>query len=211
LLFQFYVVQILRVIWKTHLQLTFAIMNAFETIAALTALAGVYLTTRKLSLGWFLGLLGAVLYAWLFFEHKLYAEGSLQIVYALLGLRGWLLWKNQANANETPIQRLSRTNFMIGLVATAVLTVLVGIVLQRYSDSDVPWLDAFLAAAGLTITFWMMQRYLENWLFWIGIDLLSAMLYFNRGLHVSGVLYLIFMLTAVYGYLHWKKTLVTLD
>jgi nicotinamide mononucleotide transporter len=79
--------------------------------------------------------------------------------------------------------------------------------LSHYSDSDVPWIDAFLASAGLTVTVWMMQRYIENWLFWIGIDIASAVLYFSRDMPIAALVYLIFTVLAGYGYLQWKNDL----
>jgi nicotinamide mononucleotide transporter len=71
----------------------------------------------------------------------------------------------------------------------------------------VPYLDASLAAAGLVITLLMAKRFVENWLAWIVVDLASAALYFDRGLHITAVVYLFFTATAVYGFFHWKREL----
>ena len=183
-------------------------MSELEILASATALAGVYFTSRKLSAGWMLGALGAVLYALLFFQGKLYAESVLQLIYAAMGVRGWLLWKKDSINSSNAIYQLNRKSFLLGCLVAALLTLMIGWLLSNYSDSDVPWIDDFLAASGLTVTVWMMQRYLENWLFWIGIDIASAVLYFSRSMPIAALVYLIFTALAVYGYLQWKNDLV---
>jgi nicotinamide mononucleotide transporter len=180
-------------------------MSMLEILASAAALAGVFLTSRKMSAGWMLGALGAVLYALLFFEGKLYAESALQLVYAVLGIRGWMLWKHEKSFQVLPITRLTRNSFLRGSGITLIITIGIGWILARYSDSDVPWLDAFLAASGLTVTVWMMLRYLENWLFWMGIDIASAILYFSRSMPIAALVYLVFTALAVYGYMQWKN------
>lgn len=182
-------------------------MSRLEILASLVALGGVYLTTRKLSMGWFVGALGSALYAWLFYSGKLYAESVLQIVYAAVGLRGWILWQKEATTEEQAIKHINGKQFMLGLLIMIFLTLICGWTLEHHSDSDVPWIDAFLASAGLTVTVWMMQRYIENWLFWIGIDITSAVLYFSRDMPIAALVYLIFTVLAGYGYLQWKNDL----
>ena len=182
-------------------------MNTLEILASITALAGVYITSHKLSVGWMLGALGAVLYALLFFQGKLYAESVLQLIYAALGIRGWMLWKKDSLRSTDAIKHLNSKSLLLGCLAAALLTLMIGLVLSNYSDSDVPWIDAVLAASGLTVTVWMMQRYLENWLFWMGIDIASAVLYFSRNMPIAALVYLIFTALAVYGYWQWKNEL----
>ncbi|MFN5318443.1 MAG: nicotinamide riboside transporter PnuC [Bacteroidia bacterium] len=182
-------------------------MSKIEILASATALVGVYFTSRKMSAGWMIGAFGSVLYALLFFQGKLYAESVLQLIYAALGFRGWLLWKKDSLHTTDAIKYLNRKSFLLGCLAIVVMTLVIGGLLSKYSDSDVPWLDAFLAASGLTVTVWMMQRYLENWLFWVGIDIASAVLYFSRNMPIAAMVYLIFTILAVYGYLQWKNDL----
>jgi len=182
-------------------------MHILEILASVTALVGVYYTSRKMSSGWMLGASGAVLYAILFFQGKLYAESTLQLIYAALGIRGWLLWKKDSFAATDSIKYLNRKSFFWGVFATTLLTLIIGCLLSHYSDSDVPWIDAFLASAGLTVTVWMMQGYIENWLFWIGIDIASAVLYFSRDMPIAALVYLIFTVLAGYGYLQWINDL----
>jgi nicotinamide mononucleotide transporter len=53
----------------------------------------------------------------------------------------------------------------------------------------------------------MAKRFVENWLAWIVVDLVSAALYFDRGLHITAVVYLFFTAMAMYGFFHWKREL----
>ena len=178
-----------------------------EMLAAAVALIGVWLTSRKQLHGWTLGFIGSIIYTAIFFVSGLYAESVLQIFYAFMGVYGWLKWKNETSPDETSVKRMPLRTFLISALTTSALSLLAGAFLDRFSDSTVPYLDASLAAAGLVITLLMAQRFVENWLAWIVVDLVSATLYFYRELHITAVVYLFFTAMAVYGYFHWKREL----
>ena len=50
------------------------------------------------------------------------------------------------------------------------------------------------------------KKFIENWIFWIVIDGASILLYVNRNLYLTSVLYLLYTLLAAYGYTQWRKT-----
>lgn len=180
-----------------------------EMLAAAVALIGVWLTSRKHLHGWTLGFIGSVIYTAIFFVSGLYAESVLQIFYAFMGIYGWLKWKNETTETEISVKHIPLKTIVSSAFITVALSFVAGGFLDRFSDSTVPYLDASLAAAGLVITLLMAQRFVENWLAWIVVDLVSASLYFYRELHITAVVYLFFTAMAVYGYLHWKRELRT--
>ena len=80
-------------------------------------------------------------------------------------------------------------------------------VLKSFTDSDVPWGDGFTTAGSIVATWLLARKILEHWLLWIVIDGVAAGLYFYKGLYPSFLLYVIYALIAVLGYLQWKKSL----
>jgi nicotinamide mononucleotide transporter len=180
-----------------------------EMLAASVSLLGVWLTSRKKLHGWTLGFIGSVMYTAIFFVSGLYAESTLQIFYAFMGVYGWLKWKNETTESQTAVKRIPLKTILSSVLITAALSFVAGAFLDRFSDSIVPYLDASLAAAGLVITLLMAKRFVENWLAWIVVDLVSAALYFDRELHITAVVYLFFTAMAIYGFFHWKRELRT--
>ena len=58
------------------------------------------------------------------------------------------------------------------------------------------------------VAMWLMaRRKIESWIFWIIGDLITVPLYFYKGLTISSIQYIIFLILAVLGYISWKKIL----
>jgi nicotinamide mononucleotide transporter len=89
----------------------------------------------------------------------------------------------------------------------SVLTLIVGYLLKRYTNSYVPFSDAFTFAGGLVATWMLARKYLEHWLFWLVIDSFSVVLYSIQHLYLTSVLYGVYFVMAVVGYVEWRKTL----
>jgi len=53
----------------------------------------------------------------------------------------------------------------------------------------------------------MANKKLENWTFWISVNVVSVPLYFVKGYGFTGIQYFIFLVLAVFGYLEWRKKL----
>jgi len=54
----------------------------------------------------------------------------------------------------------------------------------------------------------LTQKMIEQWIFWIVIDLFSCSLMIYKGLYPSSLLFLAYALLAVKGFIEWKKVLV---
>ncbi|HIG58808.1 MAG TPA: nicotinamide riboside transporter PnuC [Flavobacteriales bacterium] len=136
--------------------------------------------------------LGAGLFAYICWNKKIYAESALQVFYiglAGLGLIGY--------GNDVQISGL----FHLILLSGAVIgTVVLGVILRKTTDAMLPFLDAFTTVFSLAATWLMINMIHENWLYWIVIDTVSIYLYAKRGLKLSSVLFLLYLLLALDGY-----------
>lgn len=183
-------------------------MSQIEIFAAIVALFGVLLTARASIWGWPLGIIGAAIYSWLFIESALYAEGVLQSLYVLFGIYGWWSWKNNNDqATGATIKQIDTIVLLTSLVVWTLGTAVCGWVLSNYSNSEVPYVDSLLAVGGLMTTYLMAKKIIENWFFWIVIDIASGLLFINRELYITALLYFAFAALAAHGYLQWKKEL----
>ncbi len=139
-----------------------------------------------------LGALGFVFLCWI---QRIYAESALQFFYVLFAVYGY--WSAQ---DEWLILHHSLKQSLPFVLAGAAGTWILGFILKRFSDAASPFLDAFTTVYSLVATWLMVSFIHENWLYWIIINAVSAVLYFKRKLYFGAVLFVIYFFLAIYGY-----------
>jgi nicotinamide mononucleotide transporter len=183
--------------------------TAIEWIAILTALLYVVLATRENVLCWLFGIISSGLYIYINFVAKLYLDAWLSLYYCLIGIYGWYVWvkKIPEKQNGRSLTTISMRELAFSIVAGVAGTFLLGILSDRFTDSPLPYFDAALTSFSLVATFLTTQKILENWLFWVAIDAAYIIIYWNRALPFTAVLFLIYTFIAAYGYFKWRKKL----
>ncbi len=182
--------------------------NWIEVAGAVISLACVWFNARQNVIGWPLAMLGALLYAIVFAHSRLYADTFLQGVFFVLGGYGWYQWLyggRQQTALQATNMPMRFVPALLGLVALA--TVGAGYLLSTYTNADIAYIDAFTTVVSLVAQWMLARKYIENWLAWIGVNIVYVGVYAYKELFVTSGLYAIFIFLAVYGYLSWKKTL----
>lgn len=77
-------------------------------------------------------------------------------------------------------------------------------VLVAYTNSTVPLLDAFTNALSFVGLWALARKYVEQWLFWIAVDVVCCYLYVVKGIPFKAGLYGLYVVIAVMGYWKWK-------
>ncbi|MDB4880800.1 MAG: nicotinamide mononucleotide transporter PnuC [Gemmatimonadetes bacterium] len=179
-----------------------------ELVAAVTGALSVWLSVRQNIWSWPTAIVNVVLYAVVFHGARLYADMGLQVVYAVLSVYGWYGWLH-GGAGRTPL-RVTRTSpalaTLLALVAAAG-GFLLGAVLHYNTDAALPWMDSFLSSTSLVAQWMMTRKKLENWLVWIAVDVLYVGMFIGKGLHLTAVLYTVFLALAVKGFLDWRRSM----
>ena len=75
----------------------------------------------------------------------------------------------------------------------------------KATGDPAPFLDAIAVMLSVVGTWWLAQSYLEQWLIWIVADVLTTALCLRTGQYWMAILYLAYIGSAVYGYIHWKS------
>jgi nicotinamide mononucleotide transporter len=178
-----------------------------EAIAFVLALAMVGCNMREVHWGWPLAFASSVLYFGVFWRSRLYGDASLQLFFALLALWGWAQWLRgrASDGSALHITRLSARGWWAVAVAAAVLWPAIGLFLMRYTDTDVPWWDAFPTALSLVGQLLLGRKLLENWTLWIVVNTVGTALFAWKGLWLTVLLYGIFTVLSVAGWRAWRQ------
>jgi len=186
-------------------------MSWTEALGFALALVMVVCAIRELHWSWPLAIASSILYFFVFRDSRLYAEASLQLVFAVLAFWGWWQWLRRGDdqAPAVHIQRLGRRGWWASALALALLWPALAWALMHYTDSDVPWWDALPTALSLIGQALMGRKLIENWLVWLVVNVISVGLFVYKGLWLTCVLYLIFIAMSALGWREWQKRLTT--
>lgn len=184
--------------------------NFTELFGSILGLIYIWLSIRQNILTWPVGLLSSLFYIAIFFESKLYAGMSLQFYYAAMSVYGWYYWKSAKN-NETGekigVRFTLIKEWLLIFVAFLVIFTVIVLALQKFTDSDVPYIDALTTTAGIIATLMMARKLIENWIIWIIADSISIFMYIEKQLWLTALLYLVFTVMAIFGFIEWQKTI----
>ena len=180
-----------------------------EIVAVVVALAMVGCNIREVHWGWPLAVFSSLMYFALFWRGKLYGEATLQIFFAVVAFWGWFQWLRgvRADGSGLHVARLSPRGLVLALGAGTLLWPVTGLFLARYTDTDVPWWDAFPTAFSLVGQYLLGRKYIENWAVWIGVNLISVGLFIHKGFWLTVILYGVFIVLSVVGWREWQRRL----
>ena len=84
-------------------------------------------------------------------------------------------------------------------------------VLSHFTNSTIPLTDAFTNALSI-VALWMLSRkYVEQWWAWAVVDVVSTYLYVTKGVPFKALLYGLYTVIAVLGYLKWRRMMKTIE
>jgi nicotinamide mononucleotide transporter len=184
-------------------------INPFEVVAMLITVWSIWLATKENIWYYPTGLVALLMYTWIYYEARLYAEALLQIVCFALMVYGWYEWLHGgANRKELAVSRTPRWAWASGVLA-ALLGSAITIWIQRtYTDNPNPYVDSSLLAWSLVAQWMIARKWIESWVLWLVINTISIPLYVVRGLWPTVILYIALWILAILGYREWRRTLV---
>lgn len=181
--------------------------HIIEGIAVLFSIVYVILAAKENIWCWVAAIISVSLYMYICFFAKMYAEASLQVFYLFMAFLGYYNWnKKQHNLEITEWE--IKKHFLLILIGVF-LTFILGFVLSAYTDSKMPLVDSFTTIFSLFATFLVVKKILENWIYWIVIDVVSVYLYYSRDLKQTACLFIAYTIIAVFAYFSWLKKLKT--
>jgi nicotinamide mononucleotide transporter len=180
-----------------------------EILGVIFSLLYLYFSIRQRILLWPMGIISALLYMVVFFQSKFYADMGLNGYYFIISIYGWILWSRgrTGSGDGLPVTRLRMRHAVILALITLAGFFGIGWLLDNFTDSPIPYWDAFTTALSFTATWMLARKILEHWILWVVVDAVSMGLYLYRGLYPTLALFAVYTIMAVIGYIQWKKTL----
>jgi nicotinamide mononucleotide transporter len=176
-----------------------------ELLGFVLSVATVVLTILRNHWGWFFAIVSSATYGVVFFDARLYGDAGLQGVFIAASIWGWWQWLRGAAGKPLPVTRLSGAGWIAALLGWAVGFFALSAFLKAYTDTDVPHMDGFLTAGSLVGQLLTAKKKIENWHTWIVVDILYVGLYIYKGLHLTAILYAVFVVLAVLGLRAWTN------
>lgn len=108
--------------------------------------------------------------------------------------------------SELPVTTLNPRQIVGWLVLTIVAAAAWGELMLRFTDAASPRADAFIVAASLCAQYLLARKKLESWYWWIAVDVVAIIVYWNRDLRLTSGLYAVFLGLCVAGLIEWRKS-----
>lgn len=182
------------------------IRDVLEWLGVIFAIVYVFLASKGNRYCFVFGLISSLIFVEICFSSRLYFETAINVYYVIMSFVGWYTWKSVSG--EIDIIKLDNKSFAGLLFITTILALLMGFIVDEYTNADLPYLDAITTVLAVLATWMMVKKQIENWIVWIIADGLSVFMYFSKDHIPLSILFGIYTTIAIYGYFNWKKKMI---
>ncbi|MGN0222875.1 MAG: nicotinamide riboside transporter PnuC [Muribaculaceae bacterium] len=177
-----------------------------EVIGFVTGLCYLWYEYHANARLWIFSIIMPIIGMVLYFNKGIYADFAINIYYFLIAIYGYAAWTfnfAKKQKEERPIARIKLRAAVVCAAVAVALWLGISYVLRTFTDSTVPYIDAFTTSLSIVAMWMLARKYAEQWLVWIVVDAVSAGLYLYKGIPFYCVLYAIYTVVAYFGYRRW--------
>ena len=187
-------------------------MDWMQVFTLVTGVIYIVLEIRQKNFMWVVGIATSLAAMWVFFRQGLYASFGLNTYYLItsfIGLWHWSRDRKRLSDEQQADDVIHLNRLNVRVAALSVILAIVGIFalahLMELVENPMSYLDATVTVLSAIATWWLVKCYLQQWWLWIAADFLSTVLCASQGMWWMTALYAAYTLSAVYGYIHWKR------
>jgi nicotinamide mononucleotide transporter len=195
-------------------------MSYIEFFGTIFNLWCVWLAAKNKISNWPIGIVGIVLYLFLFYQIRLYSDLFEQMYFLVMSFYGWWLWAQLDPKQEAGKQKKLQIRYNTGAVnAIYTAIIILGTIAMGYFMKNInlyfpvyfpepasfPFLDAFTTVMSFAATILMARKKVECWYLWILVDIIGIWLYYVKGVKFIALEYVIFLILATKGMIEWRK------
>lgn len=182
-------------------------VSVAEFVGQLCALLVVFLARRRTMWTWPVQVLATVLLFAVYTSAHLGGLASRQVVIFAISVYGWWAWTRRKDAlYGVAVRRGTRMERLILIVALVVGTVATALLLSALGASWAPWPDAWIFVGSVVAFAGQGLGLVEFWVVWLAVDAVGVPLQIASGLYFSAVVYVVFAVLVIRGWLEWQRT-----
>jgi len=204
-------------------------LSWIEAIGTVFGLINIWLASREVTINYLFGIANVLLFTLIFYQIQLYASMLLQVFFLVANIVGWYLWHKSDNmqgaqlmvrwmASKQLITTCIISIVFIALVAFNIDAVFIALthiaveVMQKIGihlqvpeaiPDPYPLADSTIMVMSIVATVLMIKKYVENWIIWCGLDVLSVWLYAKQGVYFMSLEYSLLIFIAAFGTWNW--------
>ena len=190
--------------------------SGWEILAVVLGLAYLVLAIKQNIWCWPCAFVSTVIYTQLFWHVSLLMDAMLNVYYILMAVYGFWVWRSRSSACQIdgkiksndmikPIIRWSKKTHVLVIGGVVILSVASGLLLDRFTQAAWPFLVSFTTWGSVVMTYMVAKKVLENWIYWLVIDAIAMMLYIDRGLYFTALLFAVYLVMVIIGFNQWLK------
>ena len=205
-------------------------LSWIEAVATIFGLLCIWYASQAKLINFFFGIINVSLFAVIFYQIQLYGLLMLQVFFLLANIYGWYAWQAKNDCDETlEIRWLTREKRFIAIafttLAIAALTYAIDPVFQALTNAVIsllnglgieqaavivepdayPFWDASITIMSVVAQILMTRKYVENWLLWMVVNVISVGVYIAQGVYVLALEYTLVFFIAANGFRHWQR------
>jgi nicotinamide mononucleotide transporter len=185
-------------------------VSLFELVAALITIVSIWLATKESLWYYPTGIISVLMYGWVYYDARLYAESFLQLCWLVLLIYGWNQWMFGGRGQTVlAVTRTSRWAWLAAVSSGLAISAITVWVQLRYTDNPAPYVDSSLMAWSLVAQWMTARKWIESWILWLLINTVAVPLYVARDLLPTAALFAGLWVLAIVGYRSWRRTLVS--
>ena len=207
-------------------------LSWIEAVGTLAGLLCIWLASLEKISNYAFGLVNVTLFAIIFFQIQLYASLLLQVFFFAANVYGWYAWSRQTSSHEAELRiRWLPLPKALGwltacIVAIALMTVFINpvfafltriavalmqslglqVTMPELQPDAFPFWDSCMMVLSVVAMILMTRKYVENWLLWVLIDVISVVIYAVQGVYAMSLEYVLLTAIAVMGSYSWIKS-----
>jgi nicotinamide mononucleotide transporter len=191
--------------------------NWIEFVGAILTLIFLYLEVTRQWTMWIIGVLSGLFYVYINFNAQLYALAGLCTYNVIVSLYGIYCWKfaKTKNNQDLPFIFISKPFVLkLSLIGIAVFAS-IAFILLRFTNIPNPLaengelfpfiLDNLITTLSILATWMAAKKIVESWYLWLVVNPCTIALYLYKGMYPSTILYIVFAIFSVVGYIQWRK------
>ena len=181
--------------------------TALEVIAVIFAVLYLLLAIRENIWCWLCAAISTAIYVYLFVNARLYMESALNIFYFAMAIYGWRVWyRGQSADHAMSVSVWAASIHGKAIAIIMMLSVVSGYLLSRYTEAAFPYIDSLTTWGAIWATFLVARKVLENWWYWLVIDVASVLIYWSRDLQLTALLFIVYVIMIPFGLISWKRS-----